>query len=125
MPVTGSWIWWLGSPYLADPVPVLLCEDLGSHIFAEAKSHLQGVDTVKDLAEANASDAAGRDSMHHMQRALRGVFPDIFSWGLWSCLNAQVIAVGRTVLHRERAACVGLAAQLYWFLIFLFIVFNF
>ncbi|CAE7718044.1 unnamed protein product, partial [Symbiodinium necroappetens] len=106
LPQSGTWVWWLGG------IPVVLCEDQTVGVFQQGKNWLMEVLGLTALPE---SLCEGKVCEVNKDR-LDMVFPDIYCTGLWQLAHQnqqwQVVAVGRNVEERYRAACVGLASQI-------------
>ena len=97
LPESGSWIWWLSDSL------VVLCEDVGAQVFQEARDWFFQAANVGQVPE-------DQELSRELSKRLQNVFPDIFFMSGYVCRGCAVLAVGRDLEHRRRAACLGLAA---------------
>eukprot|EP00435_Cladocopium_sp_Y103_P056313 s868_g19.t1 len=110
LPQSGTWVWWLG--HKPRGTPVVLCEDSSVGVFQHCKTWLREATNLSSWPE----DFCERQVPKGWQDQLEGLFPDIYCLGLWKLIHEkeqwQVVAVGRDLEERRKAACVGLAAQI-------------
>ena len=97
LPSQGTWLWWLQHRL------VVLCEDMGAKVFADARKWLQSeAGESIELSEKEEDDCFG---------LIKKVMPDILSFPtLFKHGQHEVIGLGREIEHRRRAAHLGFAA---------------
>ncbi|OLP86998.1 hypothetical protein AK812_SmicGene31832 [Symbiodinium microadriaticum] len=89
---------------------VVLCEDRGASLFASSKTMFQWAADVENLSNLQEEHP---EQTKELTKWLKQFFPEEYSYGgLFKFDSHKVLALGGTVEHRKRAACVGFVVLL-------------